>query len=165
MLFTPRGRPLALCFTGRAEGKEAVTCGRHSLHVPFGWFTHFQHAVPQAPDLSWARRVKEWAKPEGVPIQFRIAGEAPWERIEQHRTIAPPRGYRQAEMKAILDNEQMQELYEQLTDLVRVCFETVGSTPTFQVRIELQPKSPATQEDIEKINQLLHEVSEERKFQ
>ena len=101
---------MALCFTGRAEGKEAVTCGRHSLHVPFGWFTHFQHAVPQAPDLSWARRVKEWAKPEGVPIQFRIAGEAPWERIEQHRTIAPPRGYRQAEMKAILSGNSQELL-------------------------------------------------------
>src|SRR6266550_7289047 len=112
--FTPRGRPLALCFTGRAEGKEAVTCGRHSLHVPFGWFTHFQHAVPQAPDLSWARRVKEWAKPEGVPIQLRIAGEAPWERIYFLRIRRPPRGYRQAEMKAILSGNS-QELLNYLT--------------------------------------------------
>jgi len=59
----------------------------------------------------------------------------------------------------------MQELCEQFTDLIRVCFETVGSIPTFQVRIELQPKSPATQKDIEKINQLLQQVSEELKFQ
>ena len=110
---------LALRFEGRAEGIEKVACKGEPWTVPFGWFTHFQNAVPQAPDLSWARRVKEWAKPQGVPIQLRVAGEAPWERIEQHRTIVPPRGYRQAEINAILGGNS-QELLKYLHRVLHV---------------------------------------------
>jgi uncharacterized protein len=67
--------------------------------------------------------------------------------------------------QAILGDGQIQDLYDQFTDIIKMCLETVGSPPTFHIRIELQPKSPATQQDIKKINELLQQVSKELKFQ
>lgn len=111
-------------------------------------------------DYAGARLVRVCQRRESVSPQPKLTTSAPL--VHQPGPSYAPN---LLATQAVLGNEQIQELYEQLTDLTRMCFETVGSTPTFQVRIELQPRSSATQQDLEKINQLLQQVSEELKFQ
>jgi len=60
-----------------------------------------------------------------------------------------------------LSVHQMQDLDEQIAALTKACVDYFGVNPTFSVRIEVQPKLPATKEHLEKVNQILEEVSSE----
>jgi len=63
--------------------------------------------------------------------------------------------------EAPLQVEEIQDLYDQLGDLVKA---TVGLNLRFHVRIELGPASRTSDETIDKVNDLLSEVSDKLKL-
>jgi len=58
----------------------------------------------------------------------------------------------------------MQDLDEQIAALTKACVDYFGVEPAFSLHIEVHPKSAATVEHIEKVNQILEEVSPTLKF-
>jgi len=60
--------------------------------------------------------------------------------------------------EAPLDTYEIQNLYEQVSDLARAA---IGLDLKFHIRVELGSTPPPSQEAVAKINQLLHEVSEQ----
>ena len=66
--------------------------------------------------------------------------------------------------QAVLSVSQIQDLEEQISALTKACVDYFGVNPTFSVRIEVQPKVPATREQVERVNEILGEVSGELKL-
>ena len=60
---------------------------------------------------------------------------------------------------ATLSVHQMQDLDEQIAALTKACVDYFSAEPVFSLRIEVHPKFPAAAEHIEKVNQILEEVS------
>ena len=63
--------------------------------------------------------------------------------------------------QATLSVSQIQDLEEQIAALTKACVDYFGMNPTFSVRIEVQPKVTVKREHIEKVNEILGEVSGE----
>ena len=55
----------------------------------------------------------------------------------------------------------MQDLDEQIAALTKACIDYFGVEPAFSLRIEVHPKLPVRGEHVEKVNQILEEVSPE----
>ena len=60
---------------------------------------------------------------------------------------------------ATLSVNQMQDLDEQIAALTKACVDYFGVEPSFSLQIEVHPKSAAQAEHVEKVNQILKEVS------
>jgi hypothetical protein len=57
--------------------------------------------------------------------------------------------------------DEMQDLYDQISALTKSEVDFFDAEPTFSFRIEVNAKSQRSTEHIEKVNQLLEEVSPE----
>ena len=63
--------------------------------------------------------------------------------------------------EAHIDIYEIQNLSEQVSDLTRTA---IGLDLKFHIRVELGTNPPPSEEAVAKINQLLHEVSEDLKL-
>jgi hypothetical protein len=80
------------------------------------------------------------------------------------QTHAPSPATSTLTAQATLSVSQIQDLEEQIVTLTKACVAYFGVNPTFSVRIEVQPKVPVTREQVERVNEILGEVSGELKL-
>jgi hypothetical protein len=81
--------------------------------------------------------------------------------VYQHGTTYVPSGVFTA--TATLRVDEIQDLIEEIAKINDECLKEAGTIPTFQLRIELQPKTANTS-NLEKINELLQKVSPQLKL-
>ena len=113
--------------------------------------------------LTVAQRVEQTSQ-QPLPAARRERDTTPWAH-EAVREPASTLAYAPVSVPgtlaahATLSVSQLQDLDEQIAALTKACVDYFGVEPAFSLRIEVQPKLAVRGEHIEKVNQILAQVS------